>query len=549
MARSRYHALLALLLAVPAPTLIGAGPASGALPATPSLELDRIVRTTPFAGGGEVDDVEGIAYVERDNAVWLADDNGNAIYEVDAGTGRLRRTVGASDFNGTPSAAGGSAAALPRYDDLESLAYDSARDRLYVLSGSCCTASVLPTAFVMTRVNGVLELESYQPLTAGTEFTAAGWNPTDGRLYVGSGTTLRTYDYATNTRGAAISVGGLSGILGLDFTDDGKDLFVAHSTSVVSRVSWATRSRVAAWDLDLGDFDVRDARGVEVIGEQLWVPDGATRSSSDPNDRAVFVFDVGATGSSPPAAPPTPPPTPTASFDASATSGTAPLTVSFVDTSSGSPTGWEWDFGDGANASTAAATHTYAVPGSYVVRLTVSNAGGATSATRTIEVATASAPPAPSRARELVGNSGFESGLAGWRGAKPGTRLARVHGAHSGRWAVRVSGRGDRRRTVGLEDAGRGWAGATAEGTYTASVWVRSKDVGARLVLRLDERRTGKSIGRVRTTRTLTRGWQRARVAYVARAPGTSRLDLSVVLHGTGKKAWFKADDVSLRIS
>jgi hypothetical protein len=182
------------------------------------------------------------------------------------------------------------------------------------------------------------------------------------------------------------------------------------------------------------------------------------------------------------------------------------------------------------------------------VRLTVANTGGAASTTRTIEVAPAPAPPAPPQARELVGNSGFETGLAGWRNGTPDTRLARVHGAHSGRWAVLVSGRGGR-RTVGLEDAGPGWAGTTAGGTYSASVWVRSKDVGARLVLRLVEHRSGKSIGKVRTARTLTRGWQRVRVTYVARAPGTSRLDLSVVLHGTAKKAWFKADDVSLRLS
>ena len=545
MARSRNLVLLALLVVVSASVLGGAGPASALLPATPSLSLERVVRTTPFAGGGELDDVEGIAYVERDDAVWLADDNGNALYEVDASSGELLRTVRASDFDGVPSAAGGNAATLPRYDDLESLAYDSVRDRLYVFSGSCCTSSILPTAFVMTRVDGELELESYQALTSGTDFTAAGWNPADRRLYVGAGTQLRTYDYATNTRGTAITLTGLAGILGVDFTDDGKDLFVAHSKTLVSRVSWATRSPMSGWDLDLSRFGVRDARGVEVIDEELWVPDGATRPSSDPNDRAVFVFDVGATGAppAPPPPPPPPPPAPTASFDASATSGTAPLAVSFVDTSSGSPTAREWDFGDGATASTAAVTHTYAGAGSYTVRLTVENAGGATSTTRTIVVA-----PPPPLARELVGNPGFETGLDGWRSARPGTRLERVRGAHSGRWAVKVSGRGDR-RTVGLEDTKPGWAGTSAPGSYAASVWVRSKDVGARLVLRLVERRSGKKIGTVRSARTLRRGWQQARVAYVARAPGESRLDLVVVLHGTAPKAWFKADDVSLRLS
>ncbi|WP_165372648.1 PKD domain-containing protein [Nocardioides iriomotensis] len=550
MARSRYLVLLALALVVPAMSIVGVPPAAATLPSKPELTLDRIVRTTPFAGGTrEVDDVEGIAYVARDDAVWLADDNGNALYEVDAESGKLRRTIGAAEFSEVPPLGGGELATLPRFDDLESLAYDTANDRLYVFSGSCCTTAVQPTAFRMDRVDGDLELDSYQPLTKGTEFTAAGWNPDDRKLYVGSGSQLQTYDFATNTPGVPIKVGGLSGILGLDFTDDGKDLFVAHSDTVVSRVRWATKARVPDWDLQLARFDVRDARGVEVVDEQLWVPDGASRPSTDPNDRAVFVFDVGGTGSTPAPPPPSPPPpAPTASFTASATSGTAPLAVTFADTSTGGPTAWSWDFGDGATAGTQTATHTYAAAGSYTVRLTVENAGGASSTTVGVQVAPAPAPPPPPQARELVGNPGFESGLAGWRSASKATTLERVRGGHSGAWAARVTGRGDR-RTVGLEDARRGWAGTTATGTYTASVWVRTKDVGARLVLRLVERRSGKDIGTVRTKRTLTRGWQQVQVGYVARAPGASRLDLAVVLHGTGPKAWFKADDVSLRVS
>ena len=37
---------------------------------------------------------------------------------------------------------------------------------------------------------------------------------------------------------------------------------------------------------------------------------------------------------------------PVASFSASPTSGVAPMTVNFTDTSSGSPTGWAWYLGD-----------------------------------------------------------------------------------------------------------------------------------------------------------------------------------------------------------
>ncbi len=69
---------------------------------------------------------------------------------------------------------------------------------------------------------------------------------------------------------------------------------------------------------------------------------------------------------------------PTAAFTADATSGDAPLTVQFTDTSTNGPTAWEWDFeNDGTVDSTAQhSTHTYTAPGVYTVRLCVTNDAG-----------------------------------------------------------------------------------------------------------------------------------------------------------------------------
>ncbi|HSD78014.1 MAG TPA: DNRLRE domain-containing protein, partial [Solirubrobacteraceae bacterium] len=70
-------------------------------------------------------------------------------------------------------------------------------------------------------------------------------------------------------------------------------------------------------------------------------------------------------------------PVPTASFSGTPTSGTAPLTVQFTDTSTGSPTGWSWDFGDGSPTSTEQnPSHVYTTPGTYTVTLTASNDSG-----------------------------------------------------------------------------------------------------------------------------------------------------------------------------
>lgn len=76
---------------------------------------------------------------------------------------------------------------------------------------------------------------------------------------------------------------------------------------------------------------------------------------------------------------------PVANFSASSVSGDAPLEVSFTDTSTNSPTSWSWDFnGDGAVDSTDKnPVHTYIIPGTYTVRLTVENADGYDTVERT----------------------------------------------------------------------------------------------------------------------------------------------------------------------
>ena len=43
--------------------------------------------------------------------------------------------------------------------------------------------------------------------------------------------------------------------------------------------------------------------------------------------------------------------TPHADFSADKTKGITPFTVKFTDRSTGSPTGWTWDFGDGGTSS------------------------------------------------------------------------------------------------------------------------------------------------------------------------------------------------------
>lgn len=70
-----------------------------------------------------------------------------------------------------------------------------------------------------------------------------------------------------------------------------------------------------------------------------------------------------------------------ADFEASRRNGTAPLTVEFTDTSTGTPVAWSWEFGDGTSSTEQQPSHTYTAAGTYAVALTVTDAAGASSTT------------------------------------------------------------------------------------------------------------------------------------------------------------------------
>jgi Esterase-like activity of phytase len=264
-------------------------PASAAFGATISLE--RTIRTRPFTGTSvSMRDHEGSAFVPSDNSLWLADDNGDAIFEVNPATGALKRRIPQADFNAAPRFGGGAQAGANRTEDFEALAYDVNSDTLYLFSGLCCNSSVLPTAFRLTRKSGALQVTDWQPLAATADYTGAAWNPNDDKIYVGKGALLRSFDYTTAAQGTAFKVAGVSGITGMDFSAGG-DLFITNSNERLIRINWGTRTIVSGWNFDLTSFGVRDSRAVALIGGSYFVSDGAdSRASGDPLKYAVFIF-------------------------------------------------------------------------------------------------------------------------------------------------------------------------------------------------------------------------------------------------------------------
>lgn len=66
--------------------------------------------------------------------------------------------------------------------------------------------------------------------------------------------------------------------------------------------------------------------------------------------------------------------------------------VQFTDTSTGSPTYWFWNFGDGGTSTTGNPTYYYTDSGTYTVRLTVMNAAGNSTATQIIKLGSGKLP-------------------------------------------------------------------------------------------------------------------------------------------------------------
>ena len=109
------------------------------------------------------------------------------------------------------------------------------------------------------------------------------------------------------------------------------------------------------------------------------------------------------------ATPATPPVS--AAFDMTPSSATVRSIVAFTDRSTGSPTSWQWSFGDGSTSGAQNPTHAYTIPASYTVSLTVANGVNLSTMSHTITIS------APTAYRSLVPAAAQTNGIGGsvWR--------------------------------------------------------------------------------------------------------------------------------------
>ncbi|MEO8676982.1 MAG: PKD domain-containing protein, partial [Casimicrobiaceae bacterium] len=173
----------------------------------------------------------------------------------------------------------------------------------------------------------------------------------------------------------------------------------------------------------------------DITGGAYTLANSGTRAFTTPGNNGtgtndwVLVLDTGT---------PTPP---VASFGASATSGTAPLSINFVNSSSGTITSYAWTFGDGVTSNAQNPVHVYSSAGVYTVSLQVVGPLGSNTQTRTnyITVSAPASDTTPPTAPSALGASAASSSAINlfWNGATDnvgvtGYRVERCQGVGCG---------------------------------------------------------------------------------------------------------------------
>jgi YVTN family beta-propeller protein len=181
---------------------------------------------------------------------------------------------------------------------------------------------------------------------------------------------------ATGSPGTPITVG--KDPEGIAITPDGKTAYVANDN---------TSGSVTPIDLATGTPGTSIPVGMDPIGVAI-TPDGKTAYVADAGDSTVTPIDTATNiagtpidvGSSDGGIAMTPDQAPVAAFSATAAAPGSPSTFdgSTSSTAVGSIASYDWNFGDGQSAvtTTPLTSHSYASPGTYTARLTVTNTAG-----------------------------------------------------------------------------------------------------------------------------------------------------------------------------
>jgi YVTN family beta-propeller protein len=334
----------------------------------------------------------GVAVNPKGTKVYVASDVNDAVSVIDTATNKVTATV-------------------PVGSDPWGIAVNPDGTKVYVANEGSGTVSVIDTASnkvtatikvgnypygiavnpAGTKVYAVNDLDNTvsvidaatnkvtATITVGDLPTGVAVNPAGTKVYVTNERDVSVIDTATNKVTATVPVGKYP--WGVAINPTGTKAYVTnYGDSTVSVIDTATNkvtATVKVGSYPLGIAINPEGTKVYVANEEsntISVIDTATNKitatitvGKEPVAFGKFIGSVSVQN----------PVIPDANFVGSPVSGSFPLKVQFTDKSTGSPTSWKWNFGDGSDLVTEYnPTHTYSKAGTYTVKETVSNAAG-----------------------------------------------------------------------------------------------------------------------------------------------------------------------------
>ena len=227
----------------------------------PSASSDIITRS---ANDSNLDDIEALTYIPSDNALWVADDDNRQIYKIDLNTQTTRRVI--SNFD-----------SVKRGSDIKAIAYDNLTDTLYAFGRSG------RSVFRLKRdSNGIFTIIDYKNIGIAV-YAAVVIN---GKLYISYSGVVQEYNYAQNR------------LLGKLFTSKQDIYDMAYGNNILwlvtgdnrlNKVDITTKTIIKRYSmLDRG---IKDARGVAVAGDKIYIADGADDISGNLS-HAIYIFDI-----------------------------------------------------------------------------------------------------------------------------------------------------------------------------------------------------------------------------------------------------------------
>jgi PKD repeat protein len=268
-----------------------------------------------------------------------------------------------------------------------SYSVDGSRAALSTAVGKTLTATLPAVSSTSTDVAATFGLSAVQ--TAGSVYeTLAARQVGSGqylaRAVVSSTGAVNLYLMNGSTALQSVKVAGLT-VTSTDRIALRMQAIGTAPTTLKAKIWKAGSAEPADWTLSTTDATAAlQAPGTIAIGSYL-------SSSATGGPITVTVDDLRATDGSGSGAPQNA--APVASFTSSVSGLVASVDGSGSSDSDGTVASYAWDFGDGSATGTGRTTsHTYSAAGSYTVKLTVTDDGGATGST-TKQVTVAAAPP------------------------------------------------------------------------------------------------------------------------------------------------------------